>query len=156
MKSDGISKVLSSAILAVALVGPSSAQAPDPPSTRTNRLQFSSSAVLNPFGDGSERIRKMRERLQDPQQRAALREEHRGYIVDANYDVAEELDLNAATCDKLIELLTDQQMAQLEEFHLRGFSQPPSPDMSNHLQSHADRQNREIDALRELLGQEKL
>lgn len=148
--------MLSSVILAAAMAGTSSAQAPDPPSSGANTVQFATGRLFSAFGDGSEHMRKMRERLRDPQQRAALREEHRGHIVVSNYDVAEVLELDAATHDKLIDLLTDQQMAQLEEFHLRGFSQGPSPDMTNHLQSHAERQNREIDALRELLGQEKL
>jgi hypothetical protein len=155
MKSVAMSKVLSSVILASAIAGSSSAQAPDPPSSGTNRVQLGTGVIFNTFGDGSEHMRKMRERLQDPQQRAALREENRGHIVVSHYDVAEVLGLDAATHDKLIDLLTDQQMAQLEEFHLRGFSETP-PDVTNHLQLHADRQNREIDALRELLGQEKL
>jgi len=139
-----------------AIVGPAGAQAPDPPSSGTNRVQLTSGIVFNAFGDGSEHMRKMRERLEDPQQRAALREEHRGYIVDSHYDAAEVLELDAATYGKLIELLTDQQMAQLDEFHLRGFSQRPPPDATSHMRFHADRQNREIDALRELLGQQKL
>lgn len=156
MKSDSVSKLLSSVILATSIVGSSSATAADPPSSGGNRVQLTNGVVFNVFGDGSEHMRKMRERLQDPQQRAALREEHRGYILDSHYDVAEVLELNAETRDKLIELLTDQQMAQLEEFHLRGFSQRPSPDMKGHMQSHAERRIRDMDALRELLGEEKM
>ena len=155
MRSASLFNVVAGSVV-FAIVGPAGAQAPDPPSSGTNRVQLTSSGVFNAFGDGSEHMRKMRERLQDPQQRAALREEHRGYIVDSHYDAAEVLGLDAATYGKLIDLLTDQQMAQLEEFHLRGFSQMPPPDVANHLQSHADRENRQIDALRELLGQEKL
>jgi hypothetical protein len=121
-----------------------------------NRVQLSTSGAFNVFGDGSEHMRKMRERLQDPQQRAALREEQRGYIVESNYDLAEVLELDATTYDKLIELQTDQQMSRLEEFHLRGFSRTLTPDIGSNLQSHAERQNQEIASLRELLGQEKL
>lgn len=121
-------------------------------------MQFTS-VIFNTFGDGSEHIRKMRERLQDPQQRAAVRMEHRGYIVDANYDVADVLELDASTYEKFMDLLVDQQMVQLDAVHLR--DSPPTSefdiesDIANHLQN-VERQNQEIEALRALLGQEKL
>lgn len=148
-------KVVASSVL-FAIAGSSAAQSPSSPPSGEDKVRFSSGVIFNTFDDGSEHIRKMRERLQDPQQRAELREEHRGYIVESHYDVAEELELDAATHEKLIELLTDQQMAQLEQFHLRGFSHPSSTDMESHLQPHLERQTRDIAALREVLGEEKL
>jgi hypothetical protein len=142
-------------ILAVAIAASSSAQSPAPSSSGENKVQLTTGRIFNVFGDGSEHIRKMRERLNDPQQRAALREEQRGHIVYSHGDVAEALQLDAATYEKLIEVLTDQHMAQLEGFHQRDISQPPL-DMTSHLQAHTERQNRELDALRQLLGPEKL
>ena len=157
MKSVSISRLVSSGLLlATAIAGSSNAQSPTPPPSGENKVQLTTGIVFGTFGEGSERIRQMRERLQDPEQRAALRAEHRGYIVDSNYDVAEVLDLDASTYEKLIELLTDQLMAQIEEFHLRDFSRSPSPDVESRLQPHLERRNREIELLRDFLGQQKL
>jgi hypothetical protein len=149
-------RVVASSVV-FAMAGSSSAQSPTPPSSGENKVQLTG-VIINAFGDGSEHVRKMRERLQDPQQRALLREEYRGYIVEANYDAAEVLELDAATYEKLIEVLTDQQMGHLDQFHLRGFSPSPSssPDVESHLQSQIERQSRDLDALREVLGQQKL
>jgi hypothetical protein len=112
--------------------------------------------MLKTVGEASEHIRKMRERLQDPQQRAAVRVEHRGYIVDANYDVTDVLELDAPTYEKFIDLLLDHQMVQLDAVHLRDSTPPSESDIGNDRQSFAERQNRQMEALHALLGQEKL
>jgi hypothetical protein len=151
-----LSKALASSLLLTTVIaGSSGAQSP-PPSSGANEVQFTQGVIFNTIGDGSEHIRKMRERLQDPQQRAAVRVEHRGYIVDANYDVADVLELDASTYEKFMDLLVDQQMAQLDAVHLRDSPPTSESDIANHLQSHVERQNQEIEALRALLGQEKL
>lgn len=153
MRPASVFRVVSSTVM-FAMVSSAGAQTLAP--AGENRLQFAGGRGFVALGPGSDHMEKMRERLQDPQQRAALREEHRGYIVDSHYDAAEVLELDAATYDKLIELLTDQQMEQLDEFHLRAFSPTAPPDMASHLQSRTERHDREIKALRELLGQQTL
>ena len=119
-------------------------------------MHFTQGVIFTTIGDGSEHIRKMRERLQDPQQRAAVRVEHRNYIVDVNYNLANVLELDTSTYEKFIDLLVDQQMARFDEVHLRDLAPTSESDIASHFHSHVERQNQELEALRALLGQEKL
>lgn len=104
-------------------------------------------------------MRQMRERLKDPQQRATLRTEWRAQIAESHPDIGQALDIDAAAEEKLIELLTDQQMDQLDEFHLR-FEGDRTPAQTQSEQTQiralADRETKRVEALRELLGQERL
>ena len=119
----------------------------------------STGSTLQVFGPGSQAMRQMRERLKDPQQRAALRTEWRAHIAESHPDIGQALDIDAATEEKLIELLTDHQMDQLDEFHLR-FEDDRTPAQTQSEQTQiralADRETKRIEALRELLGQERL
>lgn len=119
-------------------------------------MQLTTSVIFETVGEGSEYTRKMRARLQDPQQRAELREEQREFFVDWNYDVAQALELDAATYEKLIELVIDQQMQLLYQLHFHPLSSSEPQDLGSHRQSQVERMNRDIDALRKVLGQEKL
>jgi hypothetical protein len=67
------------------------------------------------------------------------------------------LELDAATTEKVIELLTDQQMERLDQMYLR----TENGSIPGHLwadltQAQAETQTKYIQALREVLGQEKL
>ncbi len=145
---------------------PSSAVPPAPAKIEANTMhsvQFEASAstgnTLQVFGPGSQAMRQMRERLKDPQQRAALRTEWRGQIAASHPDIGPALDIDAATEEKLIELLTDDQMDRLDEFHLRSEDDgTPAQTQSEETQIRAlaDRETRRVEALRELLGQERL
>ena len=119
----------------------------------------STGSTLQVFGPGSHAMRQMRERLKDPQQRAALRTEWRTQIAQSHPDIGQALDIDAATEEKLIELLTDHQMDQLDEFHLR-FEDDRTPAQTQseetQIRALADRETNRVEALRELLGQERL
>lgn len=159
MKSASLSKVLSRAVVLAAAMGSSSgAQSPNP-SAITNSIEFAASSSDNLFhvhGGDSPFMREMRERLKDPQLRAELRAERRANIDDNHYGVAQTLELSDATYQKLLDLVTDQRMAQLDDFHLRTDSPPVRKGFDDDVHARAQRQNVEIDALRELLGQQKL
>jgi hypothetical protein len=91
-----------------------------------------------------------RERLEDPKQRVALRAEQRAAVVAQNAGVGRLVGLDPATEQKLIELLTDQQMERLTQMHAQ-----PRPNLTD-LQKYADETTQRMDALRDLLGEEKL
>lgn len=128
-------------------------------SNTLNAIQFetssSSNNVFHAFGSESPTMRQMRERLRDPQQRALLRAEHRVQILDSHRDVKQVLGLDAATQEKLIELLTDQQMDQLDEFYLRS-EDSAAPPHAERMVARADNETKRVQTLRELLGPEGL
>jgi hypothetical protein len=95
--------------------------------------------------EANERMRRTKERLADPEQRAALRAEHRAAVVSQNAGVGRLVDLDPAMEHKLIELLTDMQMERLGRMH--SFVD---------LQEEADEATLRMNALHELLGEEKL
>ena len=109
-----------------------------------NSLRFVTGDEANEFAQ------RMKERLTDPEQRAALRAEQRAALMSQNAGVGRVVGLDPATEQKLIELLTDQQMERLDQIHER-----PPPTISD-LQQYADEATQRMNALRELLGDEKL
>jgi hypothetical protein len=119
----------------------------------------SSGNTLQIVGPGSQAMRQMRERLKDPQQRATLRTEWRAQIAESHPDIGQALGIDAATEEKLLELLTDHQMDHLDEFHLRyEDDRTPAQTQSEETHNHAlaARATKKVEALRELLGQERL
>ena len=105
------------------------------------------------FG-GAQSLQQMRERLTNPEQRALLRAEQRAELARSHEDVGRVLGIDAATQSALVDLLTDQQMVQLDTFHrhmanatVRGESM---------IDVEAARQTRRVEALRELLGEQGL
>jgi len=100
--------------------------------------------------EANEYAQRMKERLADPEQRAALRAEQRALLVAQNAGVGRALGLDVATEQKLIELLTDQQMKQLEQTSMMS-----APDAFD-LHKHAEEATQRMDALSALLGDSKL
>lgn len=107
-----------------------------------NRLRFFSVDNANEFS------RRLQERLADPEQRVALRAEQRAAVVSQNSGVGRVVVLDPTLEQQLIELLTDLQMEQLE----RTAAQPGVADL--HIS--ADQVTQRMNALHELLGDEKL
>ena len=147
-------------VLAAAVAASANAQAPqwqDSTGLKSNTVEFAAaSGVFLVLGSGSQATNGLGERLQDPQQRIALRAEQRAAIVENHHGVAEALQLNDVEYQQLIELLTDQQMAQLEEFHLRTSNPAANGGPDIDLSARAERMSKDIEALRELLGPEDL
>ena len=109
-----------------------------------NRIEFVTGDQAN------ERAQRMRERLGDPEQRVALRAEQRAAVAAQNTGVGRLVGLDPVMEQQLIELLTDQQMEQLQRVHLQ-----PGPNFPD-LQQAADEITQRMNALRALLGDEKL
>jgi hypothetical protein len=160
MKRPSMMKVLAPGyVLAAAMSMASSARAQSPPELKaggdTAELA-TSDGVFQTYGSG---MAEMQARLADPQQRAKMREDQRQSIVDTHYGVADSLQLDAASFDRLIDLLTDQQMERSEYFY-KEFATRPMPTAPIHpskrMQAEAERVTKQIEALREVLGQEKL
>lgn len=97
-----------------------------------------------------EEINEFERRLKDPEQRVVLRAEQRAQMVSQNAGVGRVIGLDPATEQKLIELLTDQQMDRLDQMHVGPRSGFPD------LQKDADETTQRMNALRDLLGDEKL
>ena len=109
-----------------------------------NRLRFVTAEPAD------EIVKPMKERLADPAQRAELRAEQWTSISRQHADVREVLELDAATEQKLIDVLTEQQMKQLELFYLRPGGGPFD------MQGQADATTQRMEALRKLLGEDGL
>lgn len=153
-------------MFAIAITGVARAQT-DPPTEvnkEENRLeaapsvQFQSdSRVFQLFGPPSSTFREQSERFSDPEKRAAFRDEQRAQIAESHQAVGELLQLDAATESKLLDLLADAQTNDLEQFYTGAASrsaQGGNPFES--LKNRADRETAKVQALRDLLGQEKL
>jgi hypothetical protein len=124
--------------------------------SESNSIEFvASDGELRTFGSGPT-MSDMLARLEDPQQRAQMREEQRNSIAASHYGVADALQLDAATFDKFIELLTDQQMQHTENFYRRFSARGPAADFRKQAHADAEHLTQQINAQRELLGQEKL
>jgi hypothetical protein len=106
---------------------------------------------LSEPGDASQSMQQMRARLADPEQREVVRAEHRANLQQLYSDIAEELSLDSATHEALIDLLTDQQMEMLDLIHDQ---RRREAWMST--QAQVDDQNRKLDDLRGVLGEEGL
>jgi hypothetical protein len=135
-------------------------QRPPPAQSESNSIGFIASdgdgvGVLQGFGSGSQHMADMRAQLEDPQQRAKFRENLRKGIADSHYGVADALELDAAEFDRLIEVLTDQQMEQSDSFYREFATQAPTGDPANRMKVQAERSTRHIAALRKVLGREK-
>jgi hypothetical protein len=109
-----------------------------------NRFMFVGGDQANEFAQ------RMKERLSDPEQRAALRAEQRAALMSQNAGVGRLVGLDPAMEQKLIELLTDQQMERLDQMHMQSTSALPD------LQKDADAATQRMNTLRDLLGEEKL
>ena len=82
-------------------------------------IQFQAESDGSPFqsfSDGSRRVQEQAERFRDPQQRALIQAEQRKQLLDSHQYAPEILELDAATTDKLIDLLADYQTRNLEQF----------------------------------------
>jgi hypothetical protein len=140
--------------------------AADPPAIEASTMHsieaHASSGPNNrfqPFGSASQSMRQMRERLEDPQQRAAVRAEQRAQILESHRDLGQALGIDAATEGALIELLTDHQMDRLDEFHRRldGSASPAQAHpWEAALRAQAENETQQVETLRELLGPERL
>ena len=158
MNRPAMSRMLVNSLVFAAMSGAASAQPQSPPvaNGESNTLEAASSdGMFQAFGSGSQAMNEMRTRLQDPQQRAKLREDQRRSIAGNHYGVADALQLDAATFDRLMELLADQQLAQSEHFHAMFAGEGPR-NPTERMRNEADRVTKNIDAMREVLGQEKL
>jgi hypothetical protein len=159
MKRPSLSKVVTGGcVLAVAMSGAGNAQPQSPPPVKSesNSIEFAASDRVFEFGSGTERLNEMRARMADPQQRAKMHEDQRRGIVDSHYGVADALQLDAATFDKLMDVLTDQQMERSEHFYAMFADPGPAGDPNDRVRAEAKRVTEQINAMREVLGQEKL
>jgi hypothetical protein len=109
-----------------------------------NRRVFATGDQVNEY------VQRLKERLTDPEQRVALRAEQRAELMSQHAGVGRLVGLDPATEQKLIELLTDQQMERLDQMHVQ-----PRPSLLD-LQKYADETTQRMNALRDLLGEEKL
>ena len=160
MKPPSLMNVLVQGCVLVAAMGAATSaqsQSPPPVKSESNSIEFAASdGVFQTFGNGSPWTADMRARMEDPRQRAKMREEYWQSIADSHYGVADDLQLDPATFEKLIELLADQQLERSEHF-FRGFATQGSPaDAKNRMHAEAGRVTKQIEAQREVLGQEKL
>lgn len=126
-----------SPLTGVAAAGEQGANAP-------NRLMFVTGDQASEFSQ------RMRERFADPEQRVAMRAEQRAALVSQHAAVGRLVGLDPVTEQKLIELLTDQQMERLEQVYAQ-----PRPNFTD-MQKYADETTQRMNRLRELLGDEKL
>jgi hypothetical protein len=151
---------------AIAMTAVAGAQT-DPPTEATqapaNRLeaapavQFQAdSNVFQALGPASSTFREQSERFRDPQQREAIKAEQRAQILESHRDIAKLLQLDGATATKLIELLVDLKTSELEQFYASAAAKPSPGAMSDTLLPRAQRETQKVQALRNLLGQEKL
>lgn len=110
------------------------------------------------FADGSAPIEAMRRRLQDPAQRAQLRAEQDQQIREQHSDIAEALDLDPTTAEKLLQVIADQRFEGFEHFYTSfgGARMGNGRSIEETLQADADAETRRLDRLRAVLGDERL
>lgn len=118
-------------------------------------VELRSDNAFQAFGNGSERLRRMRERLDDPQQRMSIRAEQRARMLSSHRDIGEVLRLDATTEEKLIELATDLEMDRFDRFYPRTPAQSQDQLWSD-LLVQAEQETQHIEKIRQLLGPEKL
>jgi len=105
--------------------------------------------VVNAGSEGSSHVERLRKRLHDPDERSSLRAEYRALIRSQHPDLARELSIETATESKVLDLLTEHQLRDLEA----------SVDRSKArrgIQAQADEQTARMNELRALLGQRGL
>lgn len=151
---------------AISITGVQAAQPQNPPPTvvpLTNvftTLQAAdssapASANVIQFGTSQSMTQKA-ERLKDPQQRVEVRIEERAQLAESYRDLREVLELDDTTEEKVLELLTDQQMERLDQMFLRDEETARRQLWAGLTQAQAETQTKYIQTLREVLGQEKL
>ena len=104
-----------------------------------------------PFGERSQSMEEMRARLAVPEQRKAIRTEHRASLEQTYPDIEEVLNLDSTTHEALMELLTDQYMESLDAMF--GDHRPEAFVAMHRL---LEAENRKLDQLREVLGDDGL
>jgi hypothetical protein len=127
-----------------------------PPEVEAKMTSEVAAEAFQSFDSDSQFTIEMQERLRDPQQRAAMRAEHRTYIAAFHPDVARVLNIDVATREKLFDLLADQEMEQLDT--QSSSDEPPVPmgDLMASMRADAERANKRLEPLRKLLGKHRL
>ena len=120
-------------------------------STEVENSGAESRIVFVPFGEHSQSTKEMRARLADPEQRKAMRTEHRASLEQTYPDIEEVLNLDSTTHEALMELLTDQYLKSLDAMF--GDHRPEAFFGTHHL---LEAENRKLDQLREILGDDGL
>ena len=110
-----------------------------------------SGIVFVPFGERSQSMEEMRARLAVPEQRKAMRTEHRASLEQTYPDIEEVLNLDSTTHEALMELLTGQHMESLDAMF--GEHRPEAIFATQRL---LEAENRKLDQLREVLGDDGL
>lgn len=106
------------------------------------------------YADGQQALQRLKEQLSDPQQRLAMRAEQRISIEAGHPDLAAALGIDAATEQKFLELLADQQLERHVEF-LERPRQAPAPG-TQIMQAIAASQTKMMEAQRAVLGDEAM
>jgi hypothetical protein len=108
--------------------------------------------MLEIQGNSAE-AKQMRKRLKDPRERKRVRAEQRAQIPDQYPDLAQALLLDPQKEAALIDLLTDQQMENLDHFYeVQSAGSPASRDRGFDIQAIADDETRRLKQLSDLLG----
>jgi hypothetical protein len=123
----------------------------DMKSTEVENSGAENGIVFVPFGERSQSTENMRARLADPEQRKAMRAEHRAGLVQIYADIEEVLNLDSTTHEALLDLLTDQYLASLDAMF-----GDHRPEVLFAPQRQVEAENRKLDQLREVLGNEGL
>ncbi|HEV7445878.1 MAG TPA: hypothetical protein VGO18_25100 [Steroidobacteraceae bacterium] len=102
----------------------------------------------------------MRRKLSDPARREQLRAETREQVRSMHPELAQVLGLHAELESKLIDVLSDQQMAHLERFYSERPESPApysatSPDPMEEVRQVADQETRSKQQIRDVLGEER-
>jgi hypothetical protein len=102
----------------------------------------------------------MRRKLSDPVRREQLRAETREQVRSMHPELAQVLGLHAELESKLIDVLSDQQMAHLERFYSERPESPApysatSPDPMEEVRQLADQETRSKQQIRDVLGEER-
>jgi len=120
-------------------------------SAQVENSDAESRIVFVPFGEHSQSMEEMRARLADPEQRKAMRSEHRASLEQTYQDIEEALNLGSTTHEALMEILTDQHMESLDAMF--GDHRPEAFFATQRL---LEAENRKLDQLREVLGDDGL
>jgi len=151
-------------MVAIAATGIAGAQETAPgrtPLEPVPSIQFQATPgtnVLQAFGEGSKTFQDQAERFRDPKQRALIKAEQRKQLSESHRDIEEILELDAATASKLLDLLAEQQTSDQEQFFTQAAARSAAPPGNPFTQmiERAERETAKVQAIRDLIGQEKL
>lgn len=115
------------------------------PQDRPQESQY----FANAGSDGSSHVERLRKRLRDPAERTSLRAEYRALVRSQHPDLAHELSIDAATESKVLDLLTEHQLRDLE-------ASVDRTKARRGIQAQADEQTARMNELRALIGQRGL